>query len=42
MVDQAAFLWVVHDVWPIALSPLVKGFVHAQSWYADFSPVTVE
>ena len=42
MIDQAVFLWVVHDVWPIALSPRVKGFAHAQSWYADFSPVTVE
>ena len=42
MVDQAVFLWIVHDVWPIALSPRVKGFVHPQSWYVDFSPVTVE
>jgi ABC-type transport system substrate-binding protein len=42
MVDQAVFLWIVHDVWPIALSPRVKGFVHPQSWYVDFSPVSVE
>jgi len=42
LVDQAVFLWIVHDVWPIALSPRVKGFVHPQSWYVDFSPVTVE
>jgi ABC-type transport system substrate-binding protein len=42
LVDQAVFLWVAHDVWPTALSPRVKGFVHAQSWYVDFSPVSVE
>lgn len=42
MVDQADFLYIAHDVWPTALSPRVKGFVHPQSWYVDFSPVTVE
>ena len=42
LVDQAVFLWIVHDVWPTALSPRVKGFVHPQSWYVDFSPVSVE
>jgi len=42
LVDQAVFLWIAHDVWPTALSPRVKGFVHAQSWYVDFSPVSVE
>jgi ABC-type transport system substrate-binding protein len=42
LVDQAVFLWIAHDVWPTALSPRVKGFVHPQSWYVDFSPVSVE
>ena len=42
LIDQAVFLWIVHDVWPIALSPRVKGFLHPQSWYVDFSPVSVE
>jgi peptide/nickel transport system substrate-binding protein len=42
MVDQAYFVWIVHDVWPTALSPRVKGYVHPQSWYVDFSPVTVD
>ncbi|HEX9463492.1 MAG TPA: ABC transporter substrate-binding protein [Alphaproteobacteria bacterium] len=42
MVDQAYFLWVVHDVWPTALSPRVKGFIHPKSWYVDFSTVTVQ
>jgi hypothetical protein len=35
-------LWIAHDVCPNALSPRVKGFIHAQSWYVDFSPVSVE
>jgi peptide/nickel transport system substrate-binding protein len=41
LVDQAAFLFVVHDVSPRALSPKVKGYVQAQSWYQDFTRVTV-
>ena len=41
MVDEAVFVWVVHDVWPNAISPKVKGYVHPKSWYVDFSPVTV-
>ncbi len=35
------FVWVVHDVWPNAISSKVKGYVHPKSWYVDFSPVTV-
>jgi hypothetical protein len=42
MVDQAYFVWIVHDVWPTALSPRGKGFVHPKSWYVDFPPVRVE
>jgi len=41
MVDDAVFVWVVHDVWPNAISGKVKGYVHPKSWYVDFSPVTV-
>ena len=41
MVDQALFVWFVHDVWPNAISAKVKGYVHPKSWYVDFSPVTV-
>ncbi len=40
-VNEALFLYVAHDVGPRALSPRVKGFVQAQSWYQDFSPVAV-
>ncbi|MDQ2101158.1 ABC transporter substrate-binding protein [Azospirillum isscasi] len=42
MVDDALFVWVVHDVAPRALSPKVKGFVQAQNWFLDLSPVTVQ
>jgi hypothetical protein len=42
IVDQAMWLWVVHDLNPRAMSPKVKGFVQAQSWYQDLTPVTVE
>jgi peptide/nickel transport system substrate-binding protein len=41
MVDEAVFVWVVHDVWPNAISSKVKGYVHPKSWYVDFSPITV-
>ena len=41
MVDQAAFLFVVHDVSPRAISPKVKGYVQAQSWYQDFTRVSI-
>jgi peptide/nickel transport system substrate-binding protein len=38
-VDDALFLMVAHDVNPRAISPKVKGFVQAQSWFQDFSPI---
>lgn len=41
MVDDATWLWVVHDLNPRALSPKVKGFVQAQHWIQDFSPVSI-
>jgi peptide/nickel transport system substrate-binding protein len=40
-VDDAAFLYVAHDVSPRAMSPKVKGFVQPKSWFVDFSPVTI-
>ena len=40
-VNDALFLFVAHDVGPRAMSARVKGFVQAQSWYQDFSPVSV-
>lgn len=41
-VEDAIMLFITHDVNPRALSPKVKGFVQAQSWFQDMTPVTVE
>ena len=40
-VDDAAFLYVAHDVGPRAISPKVKGLVQPKSWFVDFSPVSM-
>jgi peptide/nickel transport system substrate-binding protein len=39
IVDQAIWAFVVHDLNPRALAPRVKGFVQAQSWLQDLTPV---
>ncbi|MGE0224442.1 MAG: ABC transporter substrate-binding protein [Acetobacteraceae bacterium] len=39
VVDQALWCYVVHDLNPRAMSPNVKGFVQAQSWQQDLTPV---
>lgn len=41
-VDDALFLMVTHDVNPRAMSAKVKGFVQAQNWFQDFSPISME
>jgi peptide/nickel transport system substrate-binding protein len=41
IVNDALFLFVCHDVNPRGLSPKVKGFVQAQNWYQDLSPITM-
>jgi ABC-type transport system substrate-binding protein len=41
IVDQSMWVWVVHDLNPRALAPGVKGFVEAQSWEQDLTPVSV-
>ena len=41
MNDEAALIFVAHDVNPRAMSPKVHGFVQAQSWFQDLTPVTV-
>jgi ABC-type transport system substrate-binding protein len=40
-VDEAAFLFVAHDVGPRAMSPKIKGFVQPKSWFVDFSTMTM-
>jgi peptide/nickel transport system substrate-binding protein len=42
LVDKSLWIWVVHDLNPRALGPKVKGFVQAQSWYQDLTPVWVD
>jgi len=42
IVDEALFLFVAHDVNPRAMSSKVTGFVQAQNWYQDFSPITMK
>ncbi len=42
LVDEAMWIWVVHDLNPRAMRPNVKGFVQAQSWFQDLTPVSVE
>jgi len=41
-VEQAAFLFVAHDVGPRALSPRVTGFVQARNWFQDLTPVVMK
>jgi peptide/nickel transport system substrate-binding protein len=40
-VNEALFLMVTHDVAPRAMHRRVQGFVQAQNWFQDFSPVNV-
>jgi peptide/nickel transport system substrate-binding protein len=40
-VDEAAFLWVAHDVGPRAMTPKIKNFVQPKSWFVDFSTMTI-
>jgi ABC-type transport system substrate-binding protein len=40
-VDEAAFLWVAHDVGPRAMSPKIRNFVQPKSWFVDFSTMTI-
>ena len=41
MNENAVMIFVAHDVNPRALSPKVHGFVQAQSWFQDLTPVSV-
>jgi len=39
--EDAARVFIVHDLNPRALSPRLKGFVQAQSWFQDLTPIEV-
>lgn len=41
-VRDAAEVYIVHDLNPRALSPKVKGFVQAQSWFQDLTPISID
>jgi ABC-type transport system substrate-binding protein len=40
-VKDSARIFIVDDLNPRALSPRLKGFVQAQSWYQDLEPIVV-
>jgi len=42
IVDDAAWLFIVHDLNPRAMTKHVKGFVSAQSWFQDFTRIYME
>lgn len=42
VVSEATSLFIVHDLNPRAISPKVKGFVQAQSWFQDMTPISIE
>jgi ABC-type transport system substrate-binding protein len=41
MVDQAPWLFIVHDLNPRAMSKKVTGFLPVQSWFVDFTQISI-
>jgi peptide/nickel transport system substrate-binding protein len=41
VVDEAAWLFIVHDLNPRAMNKKVTGFHPAQSWYQDFTKISM-
>jgi peptide/nickel transport system substrate-binding protein len=41
-VNEALFVWVVHDVAPRAMSSKVKGFAQARNWFQSLTPVHMQ
>jgi ABC-type transport system substrate-binding protein len=42
IVDQAYWVYIVHDLNPRAMNTKVKGFVQAQSWFQDLTPISMQ
>lgn len=42
LVDEAPWLWVVHDANPRAMTKGVQGFISAQSWFQDLTRVSIK
>lgn len=40
VVEEAAALFVVHDLNPRALAPRVRGFVQAHNWFQDYTRIS--
>ncbi len=41
IVDQAPWLFIVHDLNPRAMSKKVQGFIPVQSWFVDFTQISM-
>jgi len=41
IVDQAAWLFICHDLNPRAMTKKVQGFVPVQSWFVDFTQISM-
>ena len=41
IVDEALFLFAAHDLNPRGLSPKVHGYVEAQNWFQDLTPISI-
>ena len=41
-VNEALFVWVVHDVAPRAMSTKVKGYAQARNWFQSLTPVHMQ
>jgi ABC-type transport system substrate-binding protein len=42
LVDEAPWVWIVHDKNPRAMTKKVQGFVSAQSWFQDLTRVSLK
>jgi len=42
VIADAQEIFIAHDLNPRAISPKVHGFVQAQSWFQDLTPITVD
>ena len=42
IVEDAAFVWIAHDVGPRAMSPKVKNVVQPKSWFIDIATMTMD
>ena len=42
IVDDAPWIFIVHDRNPRAMTKKVKGFTSAQSWFQDFTTVEMQ